>query len=174
MKSSDVTGQRLAAIFLVKILSHRDPNYLDIRSPCGAGIGQIAYDYDGAAFCCDEGRMMRQMGDPIFQMGHVERDGYGDLVESEVVRSLALASTIEAIPGCSDCAYVPYCGACPVFNYKTQGNIFGRVPESEKCRLHKGVLEDLFTRLAREDPEEGAIFQRWVEPRERTFFSHPT
>jgi His-Xaa-Ser system radical SAM maturase HxsB len=166
--------ERLAGIFLAKILTRIDPNYLDIRSPCGAGIGQIAYDHDGAVFCCDEGRMLRQMGDPLFQIGHLERSGYGDLVESEVVRSMAVASTLEAIPACADCAYLPYCGTCPVFNYATQGNIFGRAPESEKCRLHMGVLDDLFRRLGREDPEEGAIFKRWVEPRERDFFSHRT
>ncbi len=164
--------ERLAGIFLAKILSRVDPNYLDIRSPCGAGIGQIAYDHDGAVFCCDEGRMVRQMGDALFQIGHLDRNGYGDLVESDVVRSLAVASTLEAIPVCADCAYLPYCGACPVFNYATQGNIFGRAPESDKCRLHMGILDDLFRRLARKDPEEGAIFKRWVEPRERDFFSH--
>ncbi len=164
--------ERLATIFLTKILTRDDPNYLDIRSPCGAGTGQIAYDHDGAVFCCDEGRMVRQMGDPLFQIGHLERDGYGDLVESEVVRAMAVASTLEAIPVCAECAYLPYCGACPVFNYATQGNIFGRAPESEKCRLHMGVLDDLFRRLAHEDPEEGAIFQRWIQLRDREFFSH--
>lgn len=165
--------ERLATIFLTKILTRNDPNYLDIRSPCGAGIGQIAYDHDGAVFCCDEGRMVRQMGDPLFQIGHLERDRYGDLVESEVVRSMAVASTLEAIPGCADCAYLPYCGACPVFSYATQGNIFGRAPESEKCRLHMGVLDDLFRRIAGQSPGDEAIFRRWVEPREREFFSHP-
>lgn len=164
--------ERLAGIFLAKLLTPTDPNYLDIRSPCGAGIGQMAYDHDGAVFCCDEGRMVRQMGDPIFQIGHLGRDVYGDLIESDVVRSMAVASTLEAIPACADCAYLPYCGACPVFNYATQGSIFGRAPESDKCRLHLGVLDDLFRRMSREEPEEGEIFRRWAAPREREFFSH--
>lgn len=164
--------ERLSTIFLSKILSGTDPNYLDIRSPCGAGIGQIAYDHDGSVFCCDEGRMVNQMGDPMFRMGHLSRDGYGDLVESEVVRSLCVASCLEALPGCSSCAYLPYCGSCPVFNYATQGNIFGRMPDNEKCRLHMGVLDDLFGRLAAADPDTDAIFRRWAIPRDRPFFSH--
>jgi uncharacterized protein len=164
--------ERLATIFLSKILSGTDPNYLDIRSPCGAGIGQIAYDHDGSVFCCDEGRMVNQMGDPMFRMGHLSRDGYGDLVESEVVRSLCVASCLEALPGCSSCAYLPYCGSCPVFNYATQGNIFGRMPDNEKCRLHMGVLDDLFGRLGAADPETAAIFRRWAMPRDRPYFSH--
>ncbi len=32
--------ERFAAIFLTKILGGEDPNFLDIRSPCGAGTGQ--------------------------------------------------------------------------------------------------------------------------------------
>ncbi|HEX9051077.1 MAG TPA: His-Xaa-Ser system radical SAM maturase HxsB [Anaeromyxobacter sp.] len=164
--------ERLATIFLSKILSDTDPNYLDIRSPCGAGIGQIAYDHDGSVFACDEGRMLNQMGDPMFRLGHLSRDGYGDLVESPVVRSLCVASCLEALPGCSDCAYQPYCGSCPVYNYATQGNIFGRMPDNEKCRLHMGVLDDLFGRIAAGDPEVGAIFRRWAVPRDRPFFSH--
>jgi sulfatase maturation enzyme AslB (radical SAM superfamily) len=58
--------ERFAAIFLTKILGGEDPNFLDIRSPCGAGIGQVAYNYDGRIFTCDEGRMMHEMGDSSF------------------------------------------------------------------------------------------------------------
>ncbi len=164
--------ERLSAIFLAKILGRDDPNYLDIRSPCGAGIGQIAYNHEGSVFCCDEGRMVHQMGDPLFRIGHLARDGYGDIVESDVVRSLAAASTLEALPGCSDCVYLPYCGTCPIYNYRTQGNIFGRAPDNERCRLNMGVLDDLFGRMGRGDSELDALFRRWVERRDRPFFSH--
>jgi uncharacterized protein len=164
--------ERFSAIFLFKILTRHDPNYLDIRSPCGAGIGQIAYNHDGSLFCCDEARMLNQMGDPIFRIGHLGKDGYGDIVESEVVRSLALASCLEALPTCADCAYLPYCGTCPVFNYATQGNIFGRMPENEKCKLHMGIMDYLFERLAGGDERLGAIFSRWVESRDRPYFAH--
>jgi uncharacterized protein len=164
--------ERLAAIFLAKILTGTDPNYLDIRSPCGAGIGQIAYNHDGQVFCCDEGRMLHQMGDSLFRIGDVARDRYVDLVESDVVRSVCVASCLEAQPVCCDCAYLPWCGACPVFNYATQGNIFGRAADNERCRLHMGVLDDLFGRLGRGDRELEDVFRRWVEPRPRPFFAH--
>jgi His-Xaa-Ser system radical SAM maturase HxsB len=164
--------ERLATIFLYKILTGGDPNYLDIRSPCGAGIGQMAYNFDGQVFCCDEGRMMHQMGHSLFRLGHLDQDGYGDLVESEVVRSVGVASCLEALPGCSECAYMPYCGSCPVFNYATQGNIFGRMPDNEKCRLHMGVMDRLFEILATDPKAKDEIFARWVETRERPFFVH--
>ncbi|MEX1366598.1 MAG: His-Xaa-Ser system radical SAM maturase HxsB, partial [Nannocystaceae bacterium] len=46
--------ERYAAIFLTKILGGADPNFLDLRSPAGAGIGALAYDYDGRIYTCDE------------------------------------------------------------------------------------------------------------------------
>jgi uncharacterized protein len=63
--------ERFAAIFLTKILAGEDPNFLDVRSPCGAGIGQVAYNYDGKVFTCDEGRMLHEMGDDTFLIGEV-------------------------------------------------------------------------------------------------------
>jgi His-Xaa-Ser system radical SAM maturase HxsB len=165
--------ERFATIFLAKILTGDDPNYLDIRSPCGAGVGQIAYNFDGKVFCCDEGRMLHQMGDSLFQLGDLERDGYGDLIESEVVRTLSVASCLESLPVCSDCAYLPYCGTCPVFNYSTQGNLFGRMPENEKCRIHLGIMDHLFGWLASADQRvTEEVFSRWVESRERPYFAH--
>ena len=165
--------ERFATIFLFKILTGGDANYLDIRSPCGAGIGQIAYNFDGKVFCCDEGRMLHQMGDPMFLLGNLDADGYGEIIESDVVRSVCLASCLEALPGCSDCAYVLYCGSCPVFNYATQGSIFGRMPENQKCKLHMGILDYLFGLLAKGDRQfREEILGRWIEVRDRPFFVH--
>lgn len=60
-----------ARIFLRKILTGYSENYMELRSPCGAGIGQLAYYYDGNIYTCDEGRMVAEMGDPMFCLGNV-------------------------------------------------------------------------------------------------------
>ena len=39
--------------------------------PCGAAIGQLAYNYDGKIFTSDEGRMLHEMGDSTFLIGDV-------------------------------------------------------------------------------------------------------
>lgn len=159
--------ERFAAIFLTKILKADDPNYLDIRSPCGAGIGQLAYNFDGKVYTCDEGRMVARMGDEAFQIGDVMQDGYNDLVTHPIVRALATASTLDSIPSCATCAYRPYCGTCPVVNYCTQGSIFPQSPTNVKCRLHMGILDMLFQRLIKGDPKVMEVFDRWVTVRER-------
>lgn len=148
-----------ARTFLTKILSNLDPNFLDLRSPCGAGIGQIAYNYDGSVYTCDEGRMLGEMQDRSFAIGRVE-DGYAKIASHVVVKSLALASCLESQTECSWCAYQPYCGVCPIYNYVEQGDLFGRMPTNGRCRIYKGILDYLFTRL--QEPRVRKVFERWV------------
>lgn len=165
--------ERFASIFLTKILSGDDPNYLDIRSPCGAGIGQVAYGYDGNVFTCDEGRMLHEDGDDTFRIGHVRESSYRELMGHETVRALAIASNLDAQPGCASCAYQPYCGVCPVHNHRTQGTIFGRSRESRWCAVHMGIQDFLFELLATATPEELEVLRRWTTARPRTHFIQP-
>jgi His-Xaa-Ser system radical SAM maturase HxsB len=139
--------EQTARILATKMLKKEDPNFLDLRSPCGAGIGQVAYNYDGRVFTCDEGRMLSRMGDDAFCIGDVSKDGYGDIVNHPTVRALATASCLETQAECSGCAYYPYCGTCPVENFAVQSDLFCRAPLSERCRLYKGILDILFLKM---------------------------
>ena len=162
--------ERYAAIFLTKILADQEPNYLDIRSPCGAGIGQLAYNHDGRIFTCDEGRMVHQMGDSFFELGKAGETRYRQVILSETVRALTVASNLDAQPDCVNCVYNPYCGVCPVHNYATQGSIFGRMRESSLCAVHKGMQDYLFELLGRDDPATIEVLRRWTTVRDRTHF----
>lgn len=164
--------ERLSAIFLSKILTPDDPNYMDIRSPCGAGIGQIAYNYDGKVFTCDEGRMVYQMGDDAFCLGDVWEIGLDKIIDHETVKAMACASCLDAIPGCGWCAYKPYCGTCPVFNYAEEGNIFPTTPTNERCKINMGILDHLFLILKDRRDEIDRIFRRWIEVKQRPAYIH--
>lgn len=164
--------ERLAAIFLTKMMTPDDPNYLDIRNPCGAGVGQIAYNYDGSIFTCDEGRMVYQMGDDIFKLGEIGNMTLKDVVTHETVKTLMMASTLDSIPGCATCAYKPWCGTCPVYNYGEQGNIFPQNSTNQRCRIYMGVQDRLMKYFVDEDTEVIDIFKRWVEVKERTEYLH--
>ncbi|NOZ85061.1 MAG: His-Xaa-Ser system radical SAM maturase HxsB [Deltaproteobacteria bacterium] len=156
--------ERTAALHLTKILTDREPNYMELRSPCGAGLGQLAYDFDGSVYTCDEGRMLARTGDDLFKVGHVQDDEYRDLAGSPVVKALAAASCVEALPGCADCAYALFCGVCPVYNYAQQGELVARQPENQRCKIQMGVLDELFSRLQNADQDTLSIFERWTRP----------
>lgn len=162
--------ERFASIFLTKILQGEDPNFLDIRSPGGAGIGQLAYSYDGKVFTCDEGRMLHESGDDSFLLGDVFTNTYRQLAGHETVRAVAVASNLDGQPDCVNCTYNPYCGVPPVHTHKTQGQILGHMRESNLCAVHKGIQDYLFEKLGEGDPGTLETFQRWTTVRERDHF----
>jgi len=162
--------ERFASIFLTKILTGDDPNFLDLRNPSGAGIGGLAYNYDGSVFASDEGRMLHENGDDAFLLGHVDTAKYRDIVTHETVRALMVASNLDALPDCVNCTYNPYCGVKPEHSYATQGSIHGRIRESQICAVHKGIQDYLFGKLKEGDPETLEIFRRWTTIRERSHF----
>lgn len=169
-RKGDEILERYAAIFLTKILGDDDPNFLDIRSPSGSAIGALAYNYDGRIFSSDEGRMIHEMGDSIFQIGDVRTSKYRDVMKHETVRALVLASIRDTQPDCVSCTYAPYCGVQPEHNYRSMGSIFGRMRESTLCNVHKGIQDFLFEKLADDDPEVVGVLKRWTTVRERTHF----
>ncbi len=162
--------ERYAAIFLTKILSGDDPNFLDIRSPGGAGIGQLAYDHDGKIYSSDEGRMLAAAGDATFLLGDVRTARYRDIVGHPTIRAMAVASNLDGQPDCVDCPYVPYCGTQPEHNHKTLGTMMGRMRESSMCAVHKGIQDYLFEKLATADAATLEVLSRWTTIRPRDHF----
>lgn len=152
--------ERNARIFLTKILTENDPNYFEIRSPCGASIGQLAYNFNGDVYTCDEGRMMSRMNDEAFKVGNVNENRYSDFIQNDVAKSICVASLLDILPGCSECVYKPYCGVCPVYNYAEEGNIFSQIPNNDRCRIHEAILDYLFEKLRNKKMKK--MFSRWV------------
>lgn len=157
-----------AAVFLNKILTDDDPNYVDIRSPCGAGTGQVAYNHDGRIFPCDEARMVDAQGDPMFQIGETGGTEYVEMLQHPTIRAMAIASLQDSLPGCATCWNLPFCGVCPLHNYQVEGDLFGQRPRSSKCKEYYAIATLLFERLA--DDPDGAyerILRRWTLSRPR-------
>lgn len=152
-----------ATYFLRKMLHGDADNYMELRSPCGAGIGQMSYYYNGNVYTCDEGRMLGESGNDTFLLGNVLSDSYDEMVDKKTCRATCAASVIESLPNCCDCAYHPYCGVCPVVAYSSGDDIFPREPFDFRCKTYKGILDILFDLLQKEDPEVMHILNSWIE-----------
>lgn len=133
-------------ILLRRILGGLQPNYMELRSPCGGALGQLAYDCDGSVYTCDEGRMLAATGDDSFLLGNVEDASLQSLLQHPASRTVCAASCTESIPGCSDCVFAPYCGTCPVVNIATGGSIYPKLG-AYRCRVMRGMLEVLLLEL---------------------------
>ncbi len=149
-----------ASIMLSKILSNSPQNYMELRSPCGASVGQVAYYCDGNIYTCDEGRMLAEMGDNAFKLGDVNTSTYEELIRCPNCRAASVASITESMPGCCDCAYQPYCGVCPVVNYACGKDIYTKEANGYKCTIYKGIFDTIFTAL--KNSEEEKILYSWL------------
>lgn len=137
-------------------------NYPDLRSPCGAGTGQLAYNWNGNVYTCDEGRMMSNQGIEVFKVGTVD-NSYKELIDSEAVCNACAASCLENHPVCCNCVYHPVCGVCPVYNFNQQGDLLGNPPLKDRCKIMQGQIQYLIEWMNSDDEKDRAIFYEWTK-----------
>ena len=152
-----------ARMFLSKIFCRDAGNYMELRSPCGGAIGQLAYYYNGKVYSCDEARMLAEMGDDSFCLGNVEQDTYESIVSNPVCKTIAKSSCLEGLADCDGCVYQPYCGTCPVISYARYQTVYPSMLQEYRCRIYKGIQDILFEKLEQQDEEVVEIFRRWCE-----------
>jgi len=140
-------------IILRKILTKEGCNFTDMQSPCGAAIGQLAYDHKGDVYTCDEGRLY-----DIFKLGTVN-DQYKGLLTSPETFGIVMASTNDSLI-CDNCVYKPYCGICPVCSYAENKNVITKLPNM-KCKILKGMFDYVFERLLF-NKEYKKVFLSWL------------
>ena len=150
-----------ASIYLKRILNGESISHTEFRSPCGAAVGQIAVNYDGNVYACDEGRMIANMGDHVFRLGSVGNT-YQELLQSPAAHAVCTASCVEALPVCCSCVYSPYCSVCPVVTYGLEGDLIHRDEHSYRCVIAKGIITHLFEIISKKDPVEMVILQQWA------------
>lgn len=149
-------------ILLKKILTPFQTGYVDLQSPAGLINSVIVFNYDGYVYATDESRMLAEMGDFTFRLGHVAEDSYKDIFYGEKVKELSKYWLNENIPGCADCAFQIYCGADPVYNHATQGSLVGFRPTNGFCQRNMEIIRYLFE-LMIEDKRIEKIFRSWVK-----------
>lgn len=151
-----------ASILLRKIMTPYPTGFVDLQSPTGIGFGAVIYNHNGKVYASDESRMLGEMGDDTFCLGSVLTHSYADLFFGETMQTVGAAGCSESLPGCSDCAYQPYCGADPVRHYTTQGDLFGHRPTSQFCQKNKAILHHLVTLVADSNPDIQRVLWSWV------------
>jgi radical SAM protein with 4Fe4S-binding SPASM domain len=106
--------------------------------------------------------MLAEMGDKSFRLGNVHDNTYEEIFGGEHLRTLAASSVLETLPGCADCAFLPYCGSDPIFNHRTQGDIVGHRPTSAFCSKNMEILRYLFGLIREGDPFVRGLFTKWA------------
>ena len=137
-------NSRMVMMVEEKIREDKDIDYMDWRSPCGFGIGQIVYDYDGLVYGCDESRMFANKSkgvDDVFCLGNVKDNYYEDFTKNSKCFDCVVASTITKYECCDNCVYSPFCGNCPVLNYADKGTMDINPEDTAMCKCSMFIFD---------------------------------
>lgn len=167
-RSGRTFSEAYTAIVLTKIQTPWPVGFVDLRSPAGAGLGVVVYNYDGDVYASDESRMLAEMGDTSFRLGNIMENSYEDIFFGETMQNIALANCNEALAGCSDCAFHTYCGADPVRNYATQRDYYGHRPTNGFCHKNMGIIKHALGLIAKaeHDHDLDRILWAWITRRD--------
>jgi len=108
--------------------------------------------------------MLAEMKDYTFQLGHLDTHTYEEIFYGEKAKKIVGAGINESLPGCSDCAFQMYCGADPIHNHATQGDMAGYRPTSTFCQKNMEIIRHLIE-LMDNDKRIAKIFESWIKPR---------
>ncbi len=158
-------SEDFATILLRKILTPFPVGYVDLNSPSGAVTNAIVFNYDGYIYASDESRMLAEMKDYKFRLGHLDTHSYKQIFYGNNVQELSKVMTNESLPGCSECAFQSYCGADPIHNHATQNDLWGYRPTSTFCQKNMEIIRYLLE-LMDSDSRIKNIFETWVKQRE--------
>jgi len=153
--------EQYASIILSKLFSQSEPGYVDLQSPAGIGISAIVFNYNGEVYASDEARMLAEMGDKTFKLGHLLNDTYENIIGSDVLLNVIEQTMTESIPGCVDCAFQPYCGSDPVFHHATQGDIIGNKATSLFCHKNMEIFRHIIS-LLEDNKDARKVLMSWV------------
>ncbi len=146
--------ESMIGIMLTKILGKRDANHVDLRSPCGACISQLAYNHDGNIFSCDEARTLKE---DVFMIGNVD-EKYSDVVACDKSCTIVSSSIIDS-NACAECAWKPFCGTCPVVTFSETNSLIPIIPEDSRCRIHDAQFQYIFEKIQDDDFQK--VIKRW-------------
>ena len=154
--------EEYACIILRKLLTPFSVGYVDLQSPAGAINSVIVYNYDGYVYVSDEARMLAENNDFTFRLGHVQENSYQELFYGTKAQELALVWANESLPGCSECGFQSICGADPVHNHATQGDMVGYRPTNAFCTRNMEIIRYLIELMDDTSSDVEKIFRSWI------------
>ncbi len=148
--------EEVSSILIQKILMGKNPGFAELSCPCGAIDGQILYDYDGSIYSCDEARTLGE----DFKLGNVHSNTFYDLRNNKIRQIMKCNSSMLGFT-CDACPWYPYCGICPLENYKKEGTMVVNLPNKNlRCKIHKYMIETLFEKILF-NREERELLRKW-------------
>lgn len=136
------------------IFSKKYNGFVCLASPCGCAWSQVAYNYKGDIYTCDEARSFE-----LFKLGNVKENNYKDLYSSWKVLDIVDLTTGLSFD-CSNCIYNAFCGPCLIDEYGERGNIIKKTG-SFNCKVKKGMMDHIFKEII-PDEKKFNLVKKWI------------
>ena len=125
-------------------------NFMEERTPCGAVLWQLAYNYDGNIYTCDEWRMLAETGDDSFKVWEINlsksaEEIWKELITSMVTKFMIWSSIIDTIPWYDTNPISNYCWTCPIYSYIKSGNLMSKYRKEERMKLQEFAIDFLLS-----------------------------
>ena len=147
-------------LVLTKILQLKNTGFVNLQSPAGIGTMGVIYDFNGNIYGSDEGRMMAQMNDERFLLGHV-RDSYESIFTGERLVGIIDETISQSCPQCSDCAFLPWCGSDPDYHWSTQRDLVGHKNFSGFCHKNTQIFKHVLS-ILHSGGQDAEILRNWL------------
>lgn len=159
-KSGFKCTEHYGAIHLKRVFKPGFSQYADLKSPSGVFLNSWIFNYDGRIYGSDEFRMLqRTIPDVDFSIGSIDES----TLNSDGLYQNVLANSFNVVtPGCSTCAYQPYCGSDPCAEISLQGEPVGDKALSTFCSVHKAMFSFLMRRWAT-CSESRIMMMEWID-----------
>lgn len=146
-------------IFIKKILWKSNPNFVDLQNPCWASIWQVAYDWDGQIYTCDEWRTIENWLFKLWDWKTI--NSIKDIIQNETTSIMCNCSLLESNI-CDRCVYQPYCGICPIHNYINFWKIFVDIRKTPRHKFNKFLQDFIFEKIITDNKTWLKIFHSWL------------
>jgi len=146
--------QEKSMVLLLSNLLSTKADYMCMRKPCGAGISQLEYSYDGTIYACDGGKSVKKL-----KLGNIKTYTYKDIMMSQTISKLRSIRS-ENLPICRNCVWGPYCGYCVARGINQHGQLKPKVPNDYDCILYSKIIPYLFKQFL--NKKRATLFSTWV------------
>lgn len=129
------------------------------RSP---SAGQaLVYNIDGKVYPSPYALDLSRAGDEMFALGRVKDQSFQEIMSHPTLRTLALASLLECLPGYSDRWTTPYYGVDPVRTFAETQDLFPKMPSEQQTSFKHAQVVAVFQLLIADEPGTVSSMAAW-------------
>ena len=140
------------------VLQHSKAPAVGYRSPSDAGTGIHCYNTKGQIF---PNMQASKSGNTMFLLGQTEESNYQDVLQHATVKTLAVASLVDCLPGFSEHWSAPFLTVDPIAAYLETGDLFEKMPTSSRVKADIARLEVIFGILLQSDDTIRNALAEW-------------